>query len=87
MKVKVTVEIDHRWVRIARSPIYFIADALAGCSVTFAPLFLYLSAKGTFYPGYEWIIVPLCFVVIYLVPLLYFRLGNVVAKELRQTSN
>jgi hypothetical protein len=37
-------------------------------------------------PGYEWIIVPLCFVVIYYVPLFYFRLGNVVAKELRQNS-
>jgi hypothetical protein len=84
--MKVTVEIDHKWVRIARSPIYFIVSALAGGSITFAPLFLYLSGKGKFYPGYEWIIVPLCFVVIYYVPLFYFRLGNVVAKELRQNS-
>jgi hypothetical protein len=49
--MKVTVEIDHKWVRIARSPIYFIVSALAGGSITFAPLFLYLSGKGKFYPG------------------------------------
>jgi hypothetical protein len=59
--MKVTVEIDHEWVRIARSPIYSIAAALASLSVTFAPLFLYLSGKGEFYPGYEWIIVPAVF--------------------------
>ena len=84
--MKVTVEIDPRWVRITRSPIYFIVTALAGVSVTFAPLFLYWSGQGKFYPGYERITVPLCFAAIYCVPSFYFRLGSVVAKELRQNS-
>ena len=84
--MKVTVEIDPRWVRITRSPIYSIVTGLAGVSVTFAPLFLYWSGQGKFYPGYERIIVPLCFVVIYCVPSFYFRLGSVLAKELRQNS-
>jgi hypothetical protein len=59
--MKVTVEIDQKWVTMARSPIYFIVSALTGVSVTFAPLFLYWSGKGKFFPGYERITVPLCF--------------------------
>jgi hypothetical protein len=82
----VTVEIDQKWVTVARSPIYLIVSALTGVSVTFAPLFLYWSGKGKFYPDYKGIIVPMCFAVIYFVPLFYFRLGSVVVKELRQNS-
>jgi hypothetical protein len=81
-----TVEVDQKWVRVTRSPIYFMVTALAGVSVTFAPLFLYLSGQGKFYPGYERITVPLCFAVIGCVNYFYFRLGSVVAKELRQNS-
>jgi TM2 domain-containing membrane protein YozV len=47
---------------------------------------LYWSGKGTFYPAYAWIIVPLCFVVIGSVPLFYFPLARVLAKELRGNS-
>ena len=48
--MKVTVEVDQKWVTIARSPIYFIVSALAGVSITIASLFLYWSGKGKFYP-------------------------------------
>ena len=82
----VTVEIDEKWVRLARSPLYYVVAALTGISVTFAPLFLYWSGKGTFYHGYEGIIVPLCFVVIYFVPGFYFSIGTAVAKKLRNNS-
>jgi hypothetical protein len=44
--MKVTVEVDQKWVSLARSPIYFVVAALAGVSITFAPLFLYWSGKG-----------------------------------------
>ncbi len=84
--MKVTVEIDQKWVRIVRSPIYFLVTALTGVSVTFAPLFLYWSGKGKFYPDHEGIVVPLCFVVIFCIPCFYFPLGNAVAKEIRQNS-
>jgi hypothetical protein len=84
--MKVIVEVDQKWVWLARSPIYYIVSGLAGVSVSFAPLFLYQSAKGTFYHGHEWIIVPLCFAVIYIVPVFYFSLGEPVAKELRRKS-
>jgi hypothetical protein len=84
--MKVTIDVDPMWVRIARSPIYFILSSLTGVSVSFAPLFLYWCGKGKFYPGYERIVVPLCFAVICLVPVFYFRLGNLVASELRQNS-
>ena len=85
--MKVTVEIGPIWVKMARSPIYFVVSGLMGVSVTFAPLFLYWSGKGKFYPGYEWIVVPLCFATIALVLSFYFGLGNIVARELRRNSS
>jgi hypothetical protein len=46
---RTSIEIDSRWVKIVRSPVYFFIVALQGISVTFAPLFLYWywSGKGT----------------------------------------
>jgi len=84
--MKVTVEIGPTWTRMVRSPIYVLVTALTGVSVSFAPLFLYWSGKGVFYPRYARIVVPLCFALIYLVPLFYIRLGSAVAKELRKQS-
>jgi hypothetical protein len=82
----ITIEIDSKWAWLARSPLYFIVSALTGVSVTFAPLFLYWSGKGRFYPGYERTIVPLCFAVIFLVPSFYFAVGTAVVKKLRNSN-
>lgn len=84
--MKVTIEIDQTWARIARSPIYFIVAPLTGVSATFAPYFLYLSGKGKFFPGYEGIVAPLCIAVTFCVCLFYFSLGSAVARALRQDS-
>ena len=65
---------------------YSAVSALTGISVSFAPLFLYLTGKGTFHLGPDWIVIPLCFAVIFLVPSFYFRLGDEVIKALRQES-
>lgn len=83
---RVTIEIDSKWVKIVRSPVYFVIGTLQGVSVSFAPYFLYLSGKGLFYHGHEGIIVPLCFAVIFLVPAFYFVLGRDVIRELKQKS-
>jgi hypothetical protein len=80
----VVVEIDPRWVKFVRSPVFTLVSALTGVSVTFAPYYLYRSARGEFYPGYERFTVPLCFALIYLVGFVYIRLGNKIAKELRK---
>jgi hypothetical protein len=80
----VSVEIDPRWAKIVRSPVYVVVSALTGVSVTFAPLFLYWSGKGRFFPGYEWLVVPTCFAVIFLVSSFYFVLGSKVARKLRE---
>jgi hypothetical protein len=58
--------------------------ALQGVSVIFAPLFLYWSGRGNYFNGLEWVVVPLCFAVIYLVPVFYFWLGTSVIRQLRQ---
>jgi hypothetical protein len=81
---KVTIEIDSRWVKVVHSPVYWIVAALQGVALTFAPLFLYWCGKGTFFHGTEWIVVPLCFAVIYLVGIFYLVLGSVVVRALRK---
>jgi hypothetical protein len=81
----VTVEINSGWVKFVRSPAFSVVSALSGVSVSFAPYFLYLSGQGKFYPGHEWLIVPLCFAVVFLVPLIYMRIGSTVIRELRKS--
>lgn len=83
--MRVTIELDSRWAAILRSPIYTIVSALTGVSVTFAPLFLYWAGQGKFEHQLPWLVVPVCFAIIYLVPVFYFRLGNSIARELRQS--
>jgi hypothetical protein len=80
---KVTIEIDSRWVKVVRSPIYWIVSALTGVSVTFAPLFLFWCGKGMFRDS-EWIVAPSCFAVILLVGLFYMSLGSAVIGEIRK---
>ena len=79
----VIVEIDSGWVKFVRSPAFIVVSALSGVSVSFAPYFLYLSGQGKFYHGHG-LVVPLCFAVTYLVPLVYMRIGGAVIKELRK---
>jgi hypothetical protein len=80
----VTLELNPRWVKLARSPLYFLFPAGAGVSTVFAPLFLYWSGQGRFFPGLEWLIVPSCFVVIYCVQLFFMAFGNAAVTSLRR---
>jgi hypothetical protein len=81
---KVSIEIDSRWVRVVRSPMYFIVVALHGISISFAPLFLYWSGRGNYFGGFEWLVVPRCFAVIFVVSVFYFSFGGSVIRQLRQ---
>ena len=81
---KVTIEINSKWVRIAHSPLFWIVSSLQGVAFTFAPLFLYWCGKGELFVGKEWVIVPLCFVVIFGVGAFYLLLGGAVFTELRK---
>jgi hypothetical protein len=82
MMEKITIEIDSKWKYIARSPLYYIVQALQGVAITFAPLFLYWCGKWKTFQNYELVIVPICFALIYFVPLFYYVLGRAVMKEL-----
>jgi len=82
----VTIEIGSSWVKMVRSPLYYVVAVLTGVAITFAPLFLYWSGKGKFFPDYERLVAPLCFAVIFLVPWFYIRLGSMVIKGLRENS-
>jgi hypothetical protein len=81
---KVIIEVNSIWVKIARSPLYWIVAALQGVSVSFAPLFLYWSGKGFFSPEENRFVVPMCFATIFLVGMFYMLLGSGVIRELRK---
>ena len=85
---KVAIEIDSKWVKIVRSPVYFVVVALQAISISFAPLDLYWigKAKGKSFPGFKWITLPLCYGGIFFAMLFYLLLGNAVIRELRQRS-
>jgi hypothetical protein len=81
----VMVKVDAKWKRRIESPLIFgpIA-ALTGVSLTFAPLFLLWSGPIEKFGVVQWITVPLCFLIIYLVPGFYMRLAAEVMAELRK---
>ena len=79
----VTVKVDAKWQRRVKSPFIFgpIA-ALTGVSLTFAPLFLLWCGQVQNFGIFEWIAVPLCLLMIYIVPGFYMRLASEVIAEL-----
>jgi len=79
----VTIQVSPLWAAVARSPLYWIIVGLQGVSVTFAPLLLYWSGRG-YLGASEWIVVPLCFAAIFLVPVFHFRIGGAAIQELRK---
>ena len=82
------VEISPKWAALIKSPLMWLIWTFQGVAISFAPLFLYWSGKGTFFPGSQWITVPACFTVIYLEGLFFFSLGNHVIGQVRkQTSS
>ena len=86
MNETIAVEINVKWVRRVKSPLFWIVSALTGVSLTFASLWLYWCGQGKF-PEASWWLVPSCFAVIYLVPLFYIKLaGEVIACICRQTA-
>jgi hypothetical protein len=81
---KVTIEVNSKWVKIVRSPLYWIVTAMQGVSITLAPLFLYWSGAGFFPPEVNRYIIPLSFATIFFVGMFYMLLGSQVIRELRK---
>ena len=81
---KVTIELNANCARRVDSPFMYIVWTLQGVSISFAPLILYWSGAGMFHPDAKWIIVPLCFAIVYLIPLFYMWLGGAVIKGLKK---
>ena len=74
----VDVEVPLRWYRLVQRPVVFWSTiALGGVSITFAPLALYgLGRSGVA----DWR-VAICFGVVYLVPLVFIKLGMPVVQH------
>ncbi len=82
----VSIEIDSRWVKRARSPLYWTVATLQGVAITFAPLFLFEAGKGWFHK-YDYLVAASCFAAILLVGFFYIRLGNEVIRGLRNSKS
>jgi hypothetical protein len=78
----VSIEIDSKWVKRSRSPLFRLVAALQGVAMTSAPIFLFGAGKG-WYHKYDYLVGALCFATIYLVGWFYVRLGSEVIGELR----
>ncbi len=78
----ISIEIDSKWVKRARSPLGTVVVALQGVAMTTAPLFLYGAANGRF-GRYDYLVAAACLSTIYLVGLFYVRLGGEVIGQLR----
>jgi hypothetical protein len=79
----VTVKVDAKWRRRVKSPIIMGPVALfGGVSLTFAPLYLFWCGQADNFGVFEWIVVPLCFLVVYIVPGFYMSLASEVMAEL-----
>jgi hypothetical protein len=82
----VAVEISPKWVSLINSPLMWLVWALQGVALTFAPLFLYWSGKGLFVPAEQRIVMPLCFVVIFLEGFFFCSLANHVIGQVRRAT-
>ena len=78
----VSIEVDSKWVKRVRSPLYWAVATLQGVALTFAPLCLFASGKD-FFHKYDYLVAASCFATILLVGFFYVRLGSEVARELR----
>lgn len=78
----ITVQVDAKWLRRVKSPLIMLPiAALTGVSVTFAPLCLLWCGQIEKFGIVEWICVPVCFLVINLVPRFYMGIaGEVIAQ-------
>lgn len=80
----ITIQIDAAWAKRIRSPFYSVIAALQGVAVSFAPLFIFMTAKGYIFRGAEWIVVPLCFACILLVGFFNIRLVQATVKGINE---
>jgi hypothetical protein len=79
----VSIEIDSKWVKRARSPLFRVVAALQGVAITSAPIFLYGAGSGRF-GRYDYLVAAACFATIVLVGWFYVLLGGEVIGELRK---
>jgi hypothetical protein len=81
----IQVDIDEKWIKLARSPLAFIATSLSGVSVSFAPLFLYQYGAGKEPLGPPEFGVPICWAVILISGFFHIKLSQHVLARIRQS--
>jgi hypothetical protein len=77
----VSVQVDSKWARIIRSPIYWVVTALTGVSVTFFPAYL-LELGRNGHTFFDWQVL-LLWITTVAVTVVHFRLSTPVIRALR----
>jgi hypothetical protein len=88
---KVTIRLRSRQRRWVQSRAFSFIAMWRGVAASFAPLFLYASGRESFLTlgptwVHEWIVVPLCFLIILAVQWTYQRLADPVIEALHEQS-
>ena len=82
MSTSAMVSISDRWVRLLRSPLFTLVEALSGIAITFAPLFLYADSVLNDSPALKRVITVCCFALIYLVPFFYMAFARSIIRQI-----
>jgi len=80
----ITIQIDAAWAKRIRSRFYSIIAALQGIAFGFAPIIIFMTAKGYIFRGAEWIVAPICFACILLVGFFNIRLAQATVEGINQ---
>jgi hypothetical protein len=79
MSESITIDIDARWKKWIRSPLFWVVATLQGVAFSFAPAFLYWSGHGGPLAAWvQWV----SLASIYLVGWFYLLLGRSVIRQL-----
>ena len=76
------VRVDPKWLRRVQSPLFMFVCAFTGVSVSFAPLGLVWCGDFRTYGLVQWIVAPICLLLIYFVPGFYMDLASQVLAQL-----
>lgn len=86
MPNSVTVEISPKWVSLINSPLMWLVWVFQGVAITLAPICLYWSGKGWFFPAERSIVIGACFAVIFLEGFFFCSLANQVIGQVRRAT-
>jgi len=82
-----TIQIDDKWKQRIRSPLYKVVSSMQGVALSFAPIFIYMIAKGIILKEVEWLVVPICFMIILVVGVFNLKLAQATVNGIKNAED